>query len=222
MPRDASDGLTLAEMKAAAAEVGIDPVLVERAARLLPPSASASPFERLAGRPARHTSELQLPVSLGEAGAARLLAAVRVSAGQPGTGHSSDIGMVWHGKDDMETFSVTAKPEAGGTAVAVQVDRRATMGVVVGSALMGFLGAGLAGMTLGSQIDPALGAAAAVSGIGGILVAARVYWASSTKRVRERIGGMMDAVGRAAIQSGSSPSAPQETPPPKRIIAQEP
>lgn len=209
-------------MKAAAFEVGIDPALVERAARLLPPSTSASPFERLAGGPMRHGSELHLPVTLDEAAAARLLAAVRMSAGQAGTGHSSDIGMVWHGKDEMETFSVTAQPEEGGTSVAIHLDRRATMGVMVGSSLMGFLGATMAGMTLGSQVDPALGAALAVSGMGGIVAVARVYWATSTRRVRERISGMMDAVSRAVTQSGTPPSAPPETEPAKRVTAEEP
>ena len=59
-PRSHSQGgLTLAEMKAAAAQAGFDPALVERAARLLRANATAAPsfMERLIGGRARHRSE---------------------------------------------------------------------------------------------------------------------------------------------------------------------
>ena len=49
-----STGLTLTEMKAASAQVGLDPALVERAARLLAATPTSSPLERLIGGPLRH------------------------------------------------------------------------------------------------------------------------------------------------------------------------
>ncbi len=209
-------------MKAAAAEVGIDPALVERAARLLPASSSASPFERLMGGPVHHDGEIHVPATLDEAGAARLLSAVQLSAGQPGTGHSSAIGMVWHASDEGEPFSVTAQPEEGGTSVVVRLDRRDTMASIQAVAGIGLVGAATAGFVVASQVGLELGAAAAVSGVGGILALGRLYWASSTRRARERIAGMMDAVGRAVSQSGSPPSEPSETQTAKRITAEEP
>lgn len=184
-------------MKAAASEVGIDPTLVERAARLLPASSSASRFERLMGGPVRHASDLHIPVRLDEAKAAQLLAAVQMSAGQPGSGHSSAIGMVWHARDEGEPLSVTAQPEDGGTSIAVRLDRRDTMASIQVVTVIAFVGATTAGLVLGSQVAPELGAGAAVSGMGGILALARGYWASSTARTRERISGMMDAIGQA-------------------------
>jgi len=204
-PRPASDGMTLAEIKAAASEAGIDPALVERAARLLPARSSGSGFERLAGGPLRHRSEVRLPVTLDEGTAARFLAAVQLSAGQSGTGHSSPIGMVWHAQDELEVLSVTARPDEGRTSVDVSLDRRGSMGVVLAAATVGFVGAAIAGFTLGGQVAPELGAAAAVGGMGGALALARAWWASSTRRARQRIGDVLEAVGKVAGQPGSSP-----------------
>ena len=63
-----SAGLTLTEMKAAAAQVGLDPALVERAARLLAARATASPLERLTGGPVRYDHEARFPIKLDESG----------------------------------------------------------------------------------------------------------------------------------------------------------
>lgn len=195
-------------MKAAASEVGIDPALVERAARLLPANSYSSLIERLTGGPKRHRSEIHFPERLDEAKAAQVLAAVQISAGQPGSGQSSSIGMVWHARDELEALSVTAQPEEGGTSIAVHLDRRGTMAVTAGATLMGLAAATL-GMFFVNEIgyDPALGAAAGVSGASGILALARSYWSSSTKRARERISGVMDAIGQVIAQSENPPSA---------------
>jgi hypothetical protein len=56
-----SGGLTLSEMKAAAAQAGIDPALVERAVRMLSAKATGSPFERLIGGPLRPDNDARFP-----------------------------------------------------------------------------------------------------------------------------------------------------------------
>ena len=206
-PGRPTGGLTLAQIKAAASEAGIDPALIERAARLLPAASSASLAERLIGGPARHGTDSHFPVTLDEAGAARLLAAVELGAGQPGSGTASGMGMVWHARDEGEPFSVTARPAEGGTSVAVRLDRRDTMASVQVMALIGFVGATTAGFVVASQAAPELGVAAAISGMGGIVAIARAYWVSSTRRARERVSGMMEAVGRAVGQGEGPPSA---------------
>src|SRR3954465_9179063 len=88
-PSFSSNGLTLAEMKSAAAQAGLDPALVERAARMLVPRATASPVERLIGGPLRHEHDARFPIELDEDSAARLLSAVRISATHF---HSSNAG----------------------------------------------------------------------------------------------------------------------------------
>jgi hypothetical protein len=47
---------------------------------------------------------------------------------------------------------------------------------------------------------PALGLGGVIVGAGGILAAARGLWASSTRKVRERIGAVMDTIGQTLGQ----------------------
>ena len=96
-PGFSSNGLTLTEMKSAAAQAGLDPALVERAARLLGTGSTASPLERLAGGPLRHEHDAQFPSKLDEDSAARLLSAVRINTHfhSSNPGHSSSAGMTW-------------------------------------------------------------------------------------------------------------------------------
>ena len=197
-----SAGLTLTEMKAAAAQVGLDPALVERAARLLAATATASPLERLIGGPLRHDDNARFPIKLDENRAARLLSAVRISAGEFGSGnagHSSSIGVTWHDGGDMEALSVTARAEEEDTSVSVVLDRRGTLVPVAMFSGMGIFLAFLAGIGL-SEMAPALGVGATIAGMGGALAVARGYWASSTRKVRERISVVMDAIGQTLSQ----------------------
>jgi hypothetical protein len=202
-PGPSSGGLTLAEMKAAAAQAGFDPALVERAARLLSTKVTASPLERLTGGPVRHDHEARFPVKLDENTALRLLSAVRISAGQAGSrdvGHSSAMGMTWHDGGEMEALQVTARPDADGTSVSVVLDRRGTLLTVAGmSGLAMFFTVLFAGSVLYPEA-PALGYAGLVAGVGGALAAARGYWASSTRRTRARISEVLDAIGQAVTQ----------------------
>lgn len=198
-----SAGLTMTEMKAAAAQVGIDPVLVERAARLITAKANASPLERLIGGPLRHEHEARFPIKLDENGAARLLSAIRIRAGQPGSqdaGHSSSMGMTWHDGSALEALGVTARPEEDGTSVSIVLDRRGTLVPIVAlSGMAMFLAVLFAAFALYPQAH-ALGYGGLIVGIGGVFAAARGYWASSTRKVRERISAVMDTVGQALSQ----------------------
>jgi hypothetical protein len=198
-PGASSTGLTLTEMKAAAAQAGLDPALVERAARLLTEKASASPLERLTGGPLRHHHEARFPVKLDEHGTARLLSAVRISAGQAGSqdvGHSSSMGMTWHDGGEMESLSITARPEEDRTAVSVALDRRGTLAVVAMSSGIAMFFTVLFAVHALYPEAPALGYGGLIAGVGGALAAARGYWASSTRKVRERISVVMDAIGQ--------------------------
>jgi hypothetical protein len=198
-----SAGLTLTDMRAAAAQVGIDPALVERAARMLAATANASPLERLTGGPLRHSYEVRFPMKLDENSAALLLSAVRVRAGLAGyrdVGHSSTMGMTWHDGGDTEALSVTARPEEDGTTVSVILDRRGTLGVVAMTSGIAMSFAVLLAVFALYPESPALGYGAFIGGIGSALAAARGYWASSTRTVRERMSVVMDAIGQTFTQ----------------------
>src|SRR4051812_41974515 len=193
-PASSSAGLTLTEMKAAAAQVGLDPALVERAARLLAARATASPLERLIGGPLRYDHKVRFPIKLDENRAARLLSAVRISASQPGAGHSSSMGMTWHAEGELETLGVTARAEEEGTSVSVVLDRRGTLATVSLISAMGMFASVLFAASALYPEAPALGYGGFIAGIGGTLALARGYWASSTRKVRERISGVMDDI----------------------------
>jgi hypothetical protein len=202
-PAASSAGLTLTEIKSAAAQAGLDPALVERAARLLADRVSASPLERLIGGPLRNEHKLRFPIKLDENSAARLLSAVRISAGEFGganSGHSSSMGMTLQNRGEMEALSVTARPEEEGTSVSVVLDRRATfIAVACVSGMAMFLAVLFAAFALYPEA-PALGYGGLIAGIGGTFAIARGYWASSTRKVRERISVVIDAIGQTLIQ----------------------
>jgi hypothetical protein len=209
-----SSGFTLAEMKEAAAQVGLDPSLVERAARLLAVNATASPLEQLAGGPLRHEHKARFSAKLDEHGIARLLSTVRITAGEAGNrdvGHSSSMGMTWHDGGEMEALGVTARPEKDGTSVSISLDRRGTLVLVaMVSGMAVFLSSLFAIFALYPEA-PALGVGGLVGGIGGVLAIARGYWASSTRKARERINGVMDAISQTLADDADSPdSAPDD------------
>lgn len=204
------DGLTLAELKAAAAEAGFDPHLIERAARLLPVRSLASPslVERLMGGEVRSMYEANFPKTLEESGAAELLSAVRIAVGQPGgviEEHPGTTRMTWYTSSDSETLSISARPEQGYIAITVALDRsRALVGTGVVTLTGSFL-AGLFGVfAIGPEFTPALGAAASLSGIGAVVALARGYWTSSTRRARERIERAMDSASRSLSASSAT------------------
>lgn len=204
-PGSSSAGLTLAEMQAAAAEVGIDPTLVERAARLLAVTTPASLPDKLIGGPVRHVHEARFPTELDENRADRLLSAVRIADGNAGSasaGHSSPFGMTWHSGGELEKLAVTARPDEDGTSVSILFDRRLTLVPVVAFSGCGLLFSFVAGMGL-YDVSPALGLGATIAGVGGVVAAARLYWATSTRTVRERIGAVMDTIGQTLSQAES-------------------
>jgi len=202
------DGLTLTEIKAAAAQAGIDADLVERAARLVTTETPASPLERVIGGPLRHEVTLHLPVTLSEAHAAQLLSAVRISAGLAGNrdaGHAGPTGMTWHDGGDTESLSVTARTERDGTTIQISLDRRVTFGLgLTFTAVVTFLGLVFAGSTLYPE-SAALGAAGAIAALAAPLAIVRSYWTSSTKRTRERIGAVLGAIDQSQATHAIEP-----------------
>jgi hypothetical protein len=199
LPHSSPDGMTLAEMKSAAAEAGLDPVLVEQAARMVVEAPRVTALDRLMGGPVRHKIDVHFPAKLDENSAALLLSAVRIRASLPGhrdRGHSSAMGMTWHDGGATESLGVTASPEEDGTTVSVVVDRRGTLLLLVMfSGVAMFLSTLFALFALLPEA-PALGAAGFIAGIGGTLAAARSYWSSSTRRIRERLASVTNAIGR--------------------------
>lgn len=191
-----STGLTLHEMKAAASEAGIDPALIERAARMLPTTTVLSPLERLIGGPMRHEQVAQFPISLDENRAARLLSAARISAGAGGgavAGHSSTLGVTWNDGSELDALSVTARSGKDGTEVLVAVDRQSTIAASAVFSVIGMVAAGIAGVAM-SELSPLLGLGASAVVAGGVLAGARRYWSTTTRQLHERVMDVMEGI----------------------------
>lgn len=197
-----SNGLTLTEMQSAAAQVGIDPALVERAARLLGTRVKPSAFERLIGGPLRHEHDARFSIKLDEDSAARLLSAVRINTDfhSSNPGHSSALGMSWRASGSGDIISVIARPDTDGTSVSVVIDRRGTFVLTGVMSSFALFFAVLFSVFALYPDAPALGYAGLIAGIGGVLSVARSYWASSTKKAGERIGSFLDAIGQTLAQ----------------------
>jgi mannose-6-phosphate isomerase-like protein (cupin superfamily) len=193
---DPSGGLTLEDMKAAAAEAGFDPVLVERAARLVPIDAtSESLFARIIGGAVRSEQQASYPTPLGEDGARRLLSAVRSVAGHRGVGDSSERGIRWVEDKETSELLVTADADPDGTSVAVSIDRRtgflltalASGGGIFASFLIAI------GVAQETSISPYL---ALATGSIGTLALARGLWAAWTRRAEQRVAALMESIDR--------------------------
>ena len=197
-PRSSREGLTLAEMRSAAEQAGIDPALVEGAARMLDLRTRVSTFERLIGGALRHEREARFRVGLDAQGAARVLSAGRLSPAfhSSDPGEASALGMMWKASGDGNVLSIVARPDAVGTSVSVVIDRRGTFlltGVLTGLGMFMSLvvAAGI------NSVAPSLSPWVAITGIGGACALARAFWTSSSSKAQERIDALVAIVGRA-------------------------
>jgi len=94
--------------------------------------------------------------------------------------------------------------------VSVALDRRGTLGVVALVSGVAMFFAFLFSVFALYAETPALGVGGLVAGIGGVLAAARGYWASSTRKVRERISVVMDAIEQTLGKPATEVSAPDK------------
>jgi hypothetical protein len=188
-----SGGLTLEDMKSIAAEAGLDPELVERAAGLVPRAPRESTFERLAGGPVKYRLEHTVPVELTDERIAALASAIRGAAEHHGTLDTNVAGLEWTSVGEPSQVYVTATRQGDQTHVTVAADRSG------GAILTGFLNvtAGfVAAAVTGGIFDPEVGAAALFIGTGVLagLTSARLIWTRTTRTVRRRLDAIMDGV----------------------------
>ncbi|MEQ1693060.1 MAG: hypothetical protein ABMA00_17355 [Gemmatimonas sp.] len=203
-PGSSTEGLTLAEMKSAAVQAGLDPAFVERAARKLAMRTTASTFERVIGGPLRHEHDARFRVKLNEDSAARVLSAVRLNTDfhSSNPGDSGALGMMWKASGDGNVLSVVARPDADGTSVSVVIDRRGTF-VLTGVVTFIAMFAALVVTTGVNSAAPALAPWTALAGIGGAIASARSFWASSSRKAQERIGAIIGTIGQTLAQDES-------------------
>jgi hypothetical protein len=187
-----TDGLTLAEMQAAAGDVGIDPALVARAADLLPDQAGAR--ARILGGPTRYRLSASAPVGAGPDDLARVVDGIRGELGIPGQVRSELQSVTWKSEGEPSEFHVTLTPADGRTEVRVSVNRDAAFILTYFlSVSAGLVSAGVTGAIL----DPptlAGGALLLGSGVGGGFAVARLLWARSSRVISDRARRVVDLI----------------------------
>ncbi len=189
-------GLSLPEIQAIAAEVGIEPGYVQRAAAGLavrPPSQ----LSRIAGGPARIETERTVDGSVDADTLAAIADATRSEFGEHGTLRDALGGIEWRARGDWGTTYVTVRSGTHGTRVVVGADRSNTawalglivpiIGVVVGAAAAGPIG-------VQEVIGAAGGAAAGLTG-------ARYAWSHITARWRTRIDSVAERLREIASRT---------------------
>ncbi len=186
-------GFTATEIRAIAAEAGIDAGAVERALQTFdaaPPSAVA----RLAGGPVHLRRDATLPGRLTDDVQARLVGRIRREAAHHGVVVPEGHSLVWRTVGQPTQLDVVVEPEEASARVSVTADRTASAGLTVFGSFAAWLVA--AGIT-GGVLDPTGGPAAAVilgTAVAGGAATARTLWSWSTRRLRDRMDRLLAAV----------------------------
>lgn len=194
-------GFSLTQMREIAAEAGIDPDAVERAAHLLSPKALGRPIEHTTGGVLRQRIQASFPVALTAEGSAKLLAVIRASSGHPGSGEVTVTGLSWWANQGDMHVEVHANENS--TLVQVSVDRSRMLivpglvGTVTAWILASLLEVASAGVFFGS-VAVGLGVAGAIL---GLLIN------KGRKRTETLMGSIARAMPRLAESAAPAPRA---------------
>ncbi len=201
-------------MKAIAAEAGLDPVLIARAARLMPVDSGESRLSRLLGGPVRHRRDAEFATKLTEEKTAQLLTAVRAAVEMHGEGDANASGMSWNSVGEGSQIFVTAHTEGEGTRVRVTVDRRGGVLLTGTFSVLGALAFGVVSVVVFEAIQLesiAVGLSVLGGGVAGILALGRTAWASTTRGIRRKVDAVMETVSRSLAEGSRESASNEET-----------
>ena len=200
---DSEVGMTLVELQEIAAEAGIDPKLIQRAAAQVDLPRTLTIGERFAGGPLLISVERVVPGELSEEAFSRIVPEIqRVATGH---GNASMVGrtLTWSSETSQRqrSFQVTVSAKDGETLIRAEERLHGLAGSLYGG-LMGGVGGGLGfgvGMPVGIEVlgSAAFAVAFPLLVIGGAYLTARTIL-RKTGRERKRI--MTDLVGHIADQ----------------------
>ena len=189
-----SSGLSLEQIKSAAAEAGIDPARVERAALRISQQASESFFERAVGGPIRHRHAIDLPAERSNELSARLLSAIRAATTLRGEGNADAAGLSWHARQGGNDLSVMIHEDSRGTHVQILVDRTKSLVVRLYLSSIAIV---MPAWTLIESIDSYPEVVALFALPVGVLAVARAFWKSSTRSIRARTVVLLETLREA-------------------------
>lgn len=207
-PASSRGGLTIDDIRAIAAEVGLDPATIAQATALVP-AVRESRLSRLLGGPESLTYEMQLEGELADEDRSAVIRSIRRVLNQHGeTGTIGDI-VEWKSVGRVNQVSVTIATRAGGTDVQILAERGPALMLSCFLPAVGWLA--LAG-AIGGAVEPT-GAAAIATLFGGAAVGAgvtaRAIWSSGTRRLRDMLERLTAALRlEVATLTSESPAEP--------------
>jgi len=189
-------GMSLDDIRAIAAEVGIDPDLVSRAA--LQVAEQPRPIE---GKSDRWVLSHSSTGELSEDDRARVLRAIRDAAGAHGSAEMVGPSLEWRSSSSEASRTlVTLDPVDGRNELRVTVDASA---VAVLTQLFGTFAGAFAGIIIGASIEPGLaGGIGLVGALGGSgFAVGRGVWNRLRRGIVERSQRIMSAAAAALPES---------------------
>jgi len=204
------EGLTLTEMTQIAAEVGIPPDSVARAAARLSDD-HAGRASRILGGPMRHTRRDVVDCAMDPAAFARVVDVIRDTVGQSGEVREELGRVVWSTVGEPTQVRVALAAGDHNTDVVVSADRNGAFVLTWAfPTLAGMVGAGITG----AIVEPATvaGGVALFAGMaaGGLLVA-RALWERSSRAVARKLDAVLERTRRAIVTESRSDPAPQDS-----------
>ena len=188
-------------MREIAAEVGIDPGRVSRAAAILPTLQEPGLTRLIGGRP-RHRLEHTVRGTVPEKDLARIIEVARRTLGVQGETREVLGSVEWNGSTSSTRVSVSVSPREGETTLQASTDRTESLvGIYVGAGL-GVLG--VVSVTMGKLVFGETDAgilSAFLSGIPPAFLFCRALWKRSTRKWRERLVELMGAMAKEAEAS---------------------
>lgn len=194
-----ASSFSLAEMKAIAVEAGLDPALIERAARLVPAQSAEGPLTRLLGGPVKYRLEGYFDKKLTTTEAEVLLSAVRAAAEQQGEGSADSAGMSWHSVGEGSQFLVSAHAERDGARVRIVLDRRGGLAIIGMFSGLGALATSIAVVVageVGGLTSMPLGLSLIAGCVTGSFALGRAVWTATGRSFRAKADRLMDTVSR--------------------------
>ncbi len=215
-----AEGMTLAQLKEVAAEVGIDPAAVETAAGALDRRVASTPSPLL-GTPAAPQYEQTVDVPFDRIDQADVALAIRRAMERHGVLETRENGLEWRARDAGGGRYVSVLPRGDGTLVRVLGNfRDGALAWLVGGGTMTGVATLVLLKSLGVLVPgPAKGLGFLAAALAGFL-GGRLLWAWRYRQERRRLAATLEAVVEA-VRSSEDPAdvrpdaaAPASAPPP--------
>lgn len=213
-------GFTLEEIQSIAAEAGIDPQAITRAAAILGArewNEKKGLVDFVFGEASKFHLDLEVPGRVPPEEMGRILEDIRRAAEHQGEAKEVLGGVEWKTVGEVSAINVNISPRGDRTSIQIVGNRDGagalsfTFPVAGGFILMGALGAAI-------EPSTAAGIAALIaSTVGGGFLLGRTIFVRGSRRFRQRLTRLMDvlssSVERGALPPGSSPDEPTDSSP---------